>query len=450
MKQYALRGLGLSLLFLAACSDSGTTPGETSSFDRIQATVFDNQCVSCHRAGTAFATQSGLILEAGQAYENLVNAHPTNASARTEGLRRVVPFNAAGSLLYHKLSWAIGHHAANYGAPMPLGGQSLYTGEIEFIRRWIEAGAPRTGSPVDVTLLDDRTRPIVEPFVPLALPARGYQLRIEPFTIKPQFERELFVARRVGNTQDVFVNRIETRMRTNSHHLLLHTFDPGIPSAVRPQPGVIRDIRNPDGTLHTGNILTMGYHIFFGGAMTPRSDYRMPDGVAIRLPANAMLDMNSHYVNKTNGELIGEAYANLHTVDATQVKHVARTLNLANFNLTLPANRRTTITSSFTAGADNFPVGSDGTVKLVTLTSHMHARGEKFVIRIKGGARDGEVIYTNTDWASPLVATFTPALVLQRGAGLTSEVTYNNDTSRTIRFGLLSEDEMNIIFGYSY
>src|SRR5688500_293489 len=120
MKQYSLRGVSLAFLFLAACADSGTNPGETSSFDRIQATVFDNQCVSCHRAGTSFAAQSGLILEAGQAYDNLVNALPTNAAARTEGLRRVAPFNAAGSLLYHKLSWAVGHHSASYGSPMPL------------------------------------------------------------------------------------------------------------------------------------------------------------------------------------------------------------------------------------------------------------------------------------------------------------------------------------------
>jgi hypothetical protein len=38
--------------------------------------------------------------------------------------------------------------------------------------------------------------------------------------------------------------------------------------------------------------------------------------------------------------------------------------------------------------------------------------------------------------------------VLRPGEGLTSEITYNNTTDRTIRFGLTSQDEMGIIFGY--
>jgi hypothetical protein len=46
--------------------------------------------------------------------------------------------------------------------------------------------------------------------------------------------------------------------------------------------------------------------------------------------------------------------------------------------------------------------------------------------------------------------TFATPIVLQPGQGLTSEVTYNNTTSKTVGFGLTSEDEMNIIFGYWY
>ncbi len=66
------------------------------------------------------------------------------------------------------------------------------------------------------------------------------------------------------------------------------------------------------------------------------------------------------------------------------------------------------------------------------------------------GARNGEIVYTNTDWEHPLVKSFSTPIVLQTGEGLTSEVTYNNTTSKTVVFGLTSEDEMNIIFGYYY
>ena len=84
------------------------------------------------------------------------------------------------------------------------------------------------------------------------------------------------------------------------------------------------------------------------------------------------------------------------------------------------------------------------------LTSHFHRLGQKFVIKIYGGARNGEIVYTNTDWEHPLVKSFTTPIVLQPGEGLTSEVTYNNTTGKTVGFGLTSEDEMNIIFGYYY
>jgi hypothetical protein len=87
-------------------------------------------------------------------------------------------------------------------------------------------------------------------------------------------------------------------------------------------------------------------------------------------------------------------------------------------------------------------------VSVFLLTSHMHEHGERFMIRIVGGPRDGEIVYETTSWSHPEVVTYEPALVLSAGEGLRSEVTYNNTTNQTIRFGLTSQDEMGIIFGY--
>lgn len=84
------------------------------------------------------------------------------------------------------------------------------------------------------------------------------------------------------------------------------------------------------------------------------------------------------------------------------------------------------------------------------LTSHFHRFGEKFAIKIAGGPRNGELVYTNTDWLHPFVKSFATPIVLQPGEGLTSEVTYYNSSSKAVAFGLTSEDEMNIIFGYYY
>jgi hypothetical protein len=72
------------------------------------------------------------------------------------------------------------------------------------------------------------------------------------------------------------------------------------------------------------------------------------------------------------------------------------------------------------------------------------------VIKIFGGPRNGEIVYTNTSWEHPLVLSYAVPIILQPGEGLTSEVTYFNNSSQPVSFGLTSQDEMNIIFGYYY
>ncbi|MEO7963908.1 MAG: hypothetical protein ABIT38_08370 [Gemmatimonadaceae bacterium] len=445
---FALRA-ALALVIVAGCggdtpSVSGNTKTPSGTFDRIQSEILTPNCATggCHSGTSQFAIASGLVLDRSVAYRNLVNAQVKNAAAKSDGLLRVMPFKPESSLFYHKLVAADGHHSPDYGSMMPLGSEPLYNGYVEYIRRWIAAGAPETGIVVDTSVLLDHTRNTVTPFTTLDAPAQGYQLSLAPFTVAPNFEREFFSYRRVGNSGDVYVNRIEMRMRTNSHHFLLYTLDPGIPSLIVPQQNQIRDIRNSDGSANVINMLAMGYHTFFAGTQTPNYDYHFPDGVALRVAANTSLDLNSHYVNRTNAPLTGEVYANLHTVAANSVQHVARTLNLNNTDITLPPKTRTTLTKNF--------VVRDSAMHVFMLTSHMHERGERFVIRITGGPRDGEIVYTTSDWAHPEIVTFPQAIVLQPGQGLTSEITWNNTTDRTIRFGLTSTEEMGIIFGYYY
>ena len=74
----------------------------------------------------------------------------------------------------------------------------------------------------------------------------------------------------------------------------------------------------------------------------------------------------------------------------------------------------------------------------------------EFKAFIDGGARSGELVYIAYDWEHPPILELDPPLVLESGQGLRLEATYNNTTSRTLRFGLLSVDEMMILFGAYY
>ncbi len=438
------------LLAFNACKPAGTAdepavPTEKSSFTLMQERVLTPSCatVGCHASDKdpSFA-QHGLVLSAEGAFANLINVLPKNRLALADGLMRVKPFISAQSLLFHKLNVDAAHHGGKqYGNPMPLGMTPLTVGQIEFVRRWIDAGAPREGNVVDATLLDDKTPSVkAAPFELLPKPAagQGYQLNMPEFSVAPNFERELFVRRELGNPTDIYVNRVQIKMRPNSHHFIAYGFRS---NNALPVLDVIRDLRNPDGSANLLTFLSMQNHIFMAGTQTPSHDYTFPDGAALLMPANMSLDLNPHYVNKTNVPLPGEISMNLYTVDKSKVVNVVRSLNEANTSFSLPAGKVTVIITNFTYAKPR---------TILAITSHTHKLAQKFVVKIKGGARNGEVIYTNTDWESPEIVNFKTPLLLKAGEGLTSEVTYNNTTAKTVNFGLMSEDEMNIIFGYFY
>ena len=80
----------------------------------------------------------------------------------------------------------------------------------------------------------------------------------------------------------------------------------------------------------------------------------------------------------------------------------------------------------------------------------MHMLGTRFQIKVVGGPRDGELVYDNMDWEHPQNLTLANPLVLEKGQGLKSIITWNNTSDQVVRFGLQSTDEMGIIFGYYY
>lgn len=439
-----------------ACSKEATDPGvspvpqtkQIASFDLLQDKFLTPSCATsgCHLSEKdgSFA-QHGLVLAKGLAYGNLVGAPSVNSAALAKSMPRVKKFASNESLFYHKLNWDLSHYGlANYGAPMPLGGKPITKGQLAFVQKWIDAGAPAAGEVVDPAVLDDTTPSYAEDanFSPLSTPAEegksGVQLKVERFVVPPNFERELFVRRPLNNPAPIYVSRIKLKSRANSHHMVIYDFRN---KSLLPKSDETRDLRNLDNSLNILTFLQMSNHIFLGGGTDPNSDYMFPAGMALQLPVNASVDLNPHYFNKTKENLFGENYVNLYTVPADQVKKIVQMIDFGVTNFTLPAKQTTTITRDFKFDTD---------VAVVSLTSHYHEKGKLFQIKIMGGSRNGEVIYENSDWAHPKVINYDSPILLQAGQGLTSVVTYVNDTAKDISFGLTSEDEMNIIFGYYY
>ena len=443
----------ITCALLWGCGDNSSSLEPESdpanyTWNVIQASILDNNCVECHVAGSSFAQQSDLVLTSNFAYRQLVNRTPHNAAAGANGLTLVGTAGLASvdkSFFWEKINAPNQEHYFDdhpgYGALMPLGKPPLTNGELEYVLAWILAGAPETGEVADRSLLLKTERYEPPEFEQLPLPTNGIQLHLRPFDVAPNYEREFYSYQPIDNPEELFVNRVDIAMRSGSHHLILYELTDDIPATLIPEPNVIRDIRDADGNYIVANLSLTPYHKFVTGTQWPLMNYHYPAGVALRISSNAAFDLNAHNVNRSSDVMQGEVYVNLHTVESSEVEHVAELLFMNNKNFSLPPHAVTTVTRTF---------GINERIHIFQLFSHAHEHMTEFRVYIDGGPRHGELVYIAYDWEHPPILELDPPLILEPGQGLTLETTYNNTTDRTLGFGLLSVDEMMILFGAYY
>jgi hypothetical protein len=423
---------------------------QLSTWQKIQQDILNRDCISCHSAGTSFATQSGLVLTPDAAHGNLVGVPPKNSAAAEDGLLRVSAVGGfAGvqqSFLWEKIDASNQTHFyndhPNYGQLMPLGLPYLTNGELAFIKTWITAGAPATGVVADPALLNDTTRYSPPPFRALQPPAKGLQFHLGPFEVWPAqvYDREFLYFEPYPTTEDLFITRYEISMRPGSHHFILFNYPAGRPT---PAPRVYRDLRNQQGVYDPNVARQLGELFPFYalvGTQTPYANYHFPPGVGLRLPAGSGFDLNSHSVNRSTQTQLGEVYVNLFIADRSEIKQVAEYDFFGNFDINLPPHAVTTLSVTFA-----FPE----TRHIISMYTHAHEHMIEFSVTRAGGPRDGELLYWTNDWAHPPILELDPPLTMQAGETIKLSTTYNNQTNNPIHFGVLSSDEMQFLF-YTY
>jgi len=455
----------INVLDLVRVSNSigQTVPDENSAYHAIQEYVFDRSCASsaCHAAP---ANSRGLSLEYGLSYDALVGVVPQNPAAAAAGMKLVDPENPENSFLLTKL---IGPESADQGSRMPFGGGMIHEAKIDAIRTWIEAGAPETGKVAgigDLGVLRDPGE-IFEPPAP-PLPGQGYQLRLPPFKIEPGTEREVYYNTQIkdenGNSVegDIFINRVEIFYPAGSHHFILYRITeeglakgilnngitPGI--AVNPEDDFRElDTDNPDPVFGVFG----GDRLFVVGTQTDDTLFQFPEGVGLRLPGDTIYDLNSHYINLLGDEtLIGETYVNIYTLPEEEVKYEAVEIFVSNRGINVPpgTTRVAKLTWYVEDELERRGHTPDTELNVFLLTSHMHRHGELFEIFQKS---TGEMLHRSIAYDDAPIDIYDPVLRLDVNDGLRFECIHNNyDTDEPLIFGLTSEDEMCIIFGYYY
>lgn len=345
--------LGVCLLGLSAGSsqaepcDSGSF---SSTFELIQKAVFENTgCTNqiCHGEARA----GGLDLRADVAYDNLVEAE----ALTVPGVKRVVPGRKDLSLLFTNV--AAKTVPSQYRAPlrpMPLDPvPALSLDQLEALRRWIEAGAPRTGTVAGTGELLNACLPPPEPIEiqPLAPPppGTGVQIRMPKYVLNPHSERETCfvsyydVSDQVppqfrgadGNTFRYWRNEI--RQDPLSHHLIVSLYT----GNARPDDpawgtfscrGGDRDGERCDpldltfcgegicATPPVNSVACIGFGpqdadlglatAGFTGTQETASEFNFPPGVYREVPIRGMIIWNSHAFNLTDKPGKLEAWLN--------------------------------------------------------------------------------------------------------------------------------------------
>ncbi len=459
MKNFLLPIFTIAAFTLHSCQTQTAQPEVIepgSDFALLQEKVFTPSCAvsGCHDTQNAVG---GLNLTAGKAYTSLVGIAPSNSNAKADGMLRVKAADPYKSFLYVKLDSANLHKSDGYGSVMPLGSRAISAGQLAFIKFWIAGGAKTTGNTADARLLEDSRSQ--NETIALPPPAQGIQLRTPIFGVSPLFEREINFA--VQNTQDVYVTKFEMLQRDRSHHFAIYGYDTR-KSPIVPRAGMMRDLYDATGKYLDKSTEEISDRFYVMGSQLKSETVEFPPGMAMRIPAKWLLDLNSHYVNGTRDTSRGEVVVNLHSTTPDKVRTIVKPLGIGYVNLSLPPKRETIVESIFrvpttpsraTPSDDEAPTGTfpnQDTVHIIGLTSHTHRLGKKFVIQIVGGKRDGEVIYTATNWLNPPLINFREPIVLKRGEGLKSTVTFYNDTDKPVLWGYRSTEEMNFIFGYCY
>jgi hypothetical protein len=433
-------------------------PTFDSTFEAIQATVFEQAgCANslCHSGAATNA--GGLDLTPEHAWENLVDVRATGSS-----LLLVNPKQPSLSYLYQKLSAKVfpGSYDIS-GSPMPSAGTAITAGQLDAIRLWIEAGAPKTGSVGDalgrgedeIERLLGVCLPEAEALNTVPLPAptpdKGIQLTMPPHPVPAESEREMCFAVYEDFREQIpeeyltpdrnyfYARSGEIREDFFTHHNVLYKSPAGVDLIHDPSFGAWTCV----GGEHEGqgceptdrqscgagqcrsairnSVACRGYgpSLPDNGLIVGLETGIERDGFYAEFPAHGIFYWNSHAFNLANEDGVHHVWRNVYFADDRRFK--SQDMSVTGYvylGAGTPAFEKKTVCRDYV-----FDQG-DG---LLELNSHTHKRGERFFMTI-----GDEQIYETFDYEEPLRRVFNPPRVFNSAdpaeRTLTWCATYNN------------------------
>ncbi|MFO1395407.1 MAG: hypothetical protein U1F09_16800 [Steroidobacteraceae bacterium] len=463
-------GLAIALAVAAAgcgssssggSSDPGPDPNPsceadqqfTSTFEGIQKVIFEKHgCTEqiCHGS----SAQGGLNLSPDVAYDNIYDKKALGVS-----MKLIEPGDNDRSYLWLKLAAKTSPGSVEIsGSPMPNGLPALSADELELVRLWIYAGAPREGTVNGTQSLLNACLPDPEPIVIKPLdppaPADGVQFVMPEWPLEQKSEHELCFATYYDFTDEVpdsykdpsgelfRFSGFELRQDPQSHHLLLYysplNFQPGgidtsDPSfgawtcSGGPQDGQSCDPKQAESACEGGGLCHSEFQKSFacvgfgprsgepaqimGGAGQAQAYLPFFPGVFAQIPLKGVIYWNSHAFNTTTEDTTMHGRLNYWFAKDQQYPVIQINDFGAIFSPNNPPYTRETFCNDHV-----FPIGS----RVFHLFAHMHKHGEHFWATLP----DGTQIYETFSFSDPTQQRYDPPLAFDSP----------NPADRTVRY----------------
>lgn len=286
------------------------------------------------------------------------------------------------------------------------------------------------------------------------------------YTMPAFSEEENCVFVRTPNTETVFINGYHGRMRPNSHHLILtfsdadpDTVELGVPTACNQ--GELLGNRWLVGSQDPQIDVTVEGN---GFGAEPAKEGDPEYGVALRVPPNSLIQIDLHYLNTTDQEILREAWMVLETVPEEEVVKEADMITFYQAAISIPAHETGVKTAVARCKAP-----TDRYVHLVT--GHFHEFGTRFSVWYEAAGKTPEMVYDTVDWDVPGNAFFTDRinnpdlsgiddgerwgaesgyLFVKAGDYINFQCEFDNPSDQTVTFGETGADQMCNVFGLYY
>jgi hypothetical protein len=257
-----------------------------------------------------------------------------------------------------------------------------------------DAGAADAGLSLDPTLVSD---PEVANIVTLTM---------DTFTVAPG--QEVFKCQDFANPfggVQADLKAYELHMSPGSHHMFAF-YKAGATD------GPLIDC--PQGGLEFGP--------FTFTSQSPHLIEQFPEGVGATIPTTMGFHLNAHYINTGSEPVQGKVQITMYVAKSGIITQHAGVLYASQNSIKVPPTDMPAVSTA----TCNIPQD----VNIMSSASHMHQRATNFT-----STSGGQLLYTSTDWDSPVPATFSPARLLKAGSDLTWSCTYVNDTGSWLTFG---------------